>query len=116
MDYFAAQRKWTRRKLGGDSSRNSSAHLTRALSPDPATRALPCISITSAIHPDVATYLSRATGGSGGSRAVYKIAQEQFGKTYSVLSDAQKYEVDLLHRHEKMWCIHYTVAAVFATD
>lgn len=106
----------------GQTSKSSSrtptiVNAARSNSPETPTHPVPCTGITETIDPNVATYLNRASAGSGGSRAVHVIAKELFDQTYSALKAEQKKEVDLVHFHEKSWRIDYSTStnAVFAT-
>lgn len=113
MNFFASLGQTSE----GSSRTPTIINTARSHPPEPPTHPVPCTGITETVDPNVATYLNRASAGSGGSRAVHVIAKEIFDQTYSALNAEQKKEVDLIHFHEKSWRIDYSTStnAVFAT-
>lgn len=75
---------------------------------------VPCTGITTTVDSRIESYLLRPSDGSGGARSKPKIALELYGKTYSLLNNAQKKQVDLAHQHEKSWRADYELQAVFS--
>lgn len=75
-----------------------------------------CTGFTAVHNPRVATYLNRPTALGGGGRSITDLAEEKFGKLYSLLTDEQKQEIDRLHQASWRWTINHRLHAVFSTS
>ncbi|KAF7300831.1 hypothetical protein MKEN_01309000 [Mycena kentingensis (nom. inval.)] len=94
-------------------------HLLRDMSsiPSPPPRAsVPCAGITERDEPLVPRYLKRSATLGGGARSVVVIAKEMFGKTYGLLTDEEKSQVDTCRLHEETWFNDHRNMRVFSKD
>ncbi|KAK6980928.1 hypothetical protein R3P38DRAFT_3376544 [Favolaschia claudopus] len=99
--------------LKASSSSQPTSRASRSV-PNPDEPDKPCPGITEADIPRVEKYLRRTGASGGGSRSVFKIAQEKFKKAFSSLGKTRRKEVLDQQMHEQTWRNDHSNLRVFS--